>query len=93
MSKKFSGVPKEDDTRILYRKEVKLGNYDVLHEKWNWEGIKAESIIFVSDDISDLTDEGIEQKVREAHFIQEGSSVTLQRGEEFTFLNFNFETT
>jgi hypothetical protein len=40
-----------------------------------------------------LTDEGIEQKVREAHFIQEGSSVTLQRGEEFTFLNFNFETT
>jgi hypothetical protein len=93
MSKKFSGVPKEDDTRILYRKEAKLGNYDVLHEKWNWEGIKAESIIFASDDISNLTDEEVEKEVCKSPFIKEGSSVTLKRGEEFTFVNFNFEIT
>lgn len=93
MSEKFSGVSKEDDTRILFRKEVKLGNYDVLHEKWNWEGIKAESIIFANDDISGLTDEEVEQEARKSPLIKEGSQITLKRSKEFTFVNFNFEIT
>ena len=93
MSDKFSGVSKEEDTRILFRKEAKLGNYDVLHEKWNWEGIKAESIIFANDDISGLTDEEIEQEVRKSPFIKSGSQITLKRSKEFTFVNFNFEMT
>ena len=93
MSKKFGSVPIEDDTRILFRNETKLGNYDVLFEKWNWEGIKADSIIFANDDISGLTDEEIEQKVRKSPLIKEDSQITLKRSKEFTFVNFNFETT
>jgi hypothetical protein len=93
MSNKFDNVPVEKDTRILFRKEEKIGNYDALHEKWNWEGIKAESIIFANDDISDLTDEEIEQEVRTSEFIKEGSQITLKRSEVFTYVNFNFETT
>jgi hypothetical protein len=93
MSNKFSSVSKDKDTRILFRKELKLGNYDVLHEKWNWEGIKAESIIFANDDISGLTDEEVEQEVRKSPFIKEDSQITLKRLEEFTFVNFNFEIT
>lgn len=93
MSNKFDGIRVEDDTRILFRKEAKLGHYDVLHEKWNWEGIKAESIIFANDDIPGLTDEEIEQEVRKSPLIKEGSQITLKRSREFTLVNFNFETT
>jgi len=93
MSNKFENVPKEEDTRILFRKETKLDDYDILHEEWNWEGIKAESIIFANDDISGLADEKIEQEVRKSPLIKEDSQITLKRLKEFTFVNFNFETT
>ena len=93
MNKKFANVPVEADTRILFRKEAKLGKYDVLYEKWNWEGIKAESIIFANDDVSELPDDEIEKEVRKSPLVKEGSQITLKRSEEFTLVNFNFEIT
>ena len=93
MSDKFSSVPVDENTRILFRKETKIGNYDVLHEKWNWEGIKAESIIFTDEDVSELSDEEIKKVVRESGFLKEGSDLTFKRSEDFTYVNFNFETT
>ena len=61
MSQKFDGVPVDKDTRILFRHPAKLGKYDVLYEMWSWEGIKAESIIFVTDDVSEITDDELEK--------------------------------
>ena len=93
MSDKLKIVPVEEDTRILFRKEARLGNYDVLYEMWSWEGISAESIIFASDDISDLTDEELEQEVRKSPLVKKESAVTIKRLDSgFTFVNFNFET-
>ena len=34
MSNKFSSVPKERDTKILFQLEAKLGELDVLYQKW-----------------------------------------------------------
>ncbi len=51
MSKKFGNVPVEGDTRIIFRQEASLGKYEVLHEKWSWEGIFAESFIFLNKDV------------------------------------------
>lgn len=93
MSKKFDGVPVDEDTKILLRQETKLGNYDVLYEAWYWEGISAESFIFANDDISGLTDIELKQEVRKSPLLKEGSDITLKRLKEFTFVNFNFETT
>ena len=53
---KFSNVLVEDDTTILFSLECKLGERDILFQKWLWDGITAESFIFVSDDVADLTD-------------------------------------
>ena len=44
MDGKFGKAPAEDDTTILLETEVKLGIYDVLYQKWRWDGIVAESI-------------------------------------------------
>ena len=93
MTDKFKNVPVEEDTRILFRNEAKLGDYDVLYEMWSWEGISAESIIFASDDISALTDEELEQEVRKSTLLKKESAVTIKRLDSgFTFVNFNFET-
>jgi hypothetical protein len=93
MSDKLKNVPVEEDTRILFRKEARLGNYDVLYERWSWEGISAESLIFSNDDVSDLTDEDLEQEVRKSPLVKKESAVTIKRLDAgFTFVNFNFET-
>ena len=92
MSRKFDDVPVEKDTRILFRHPAKFGIYDVLYEMWSWEGIQAESIIFVTDDVSDMTDEELEQEVRQSPLVKKNSAVTIKRSAaEYTFVNFNFE--
>jgi len=93
MTDKFKNVPVEKDTRILFRIEAKLGGYDVLYERWSWEGISAESLIFVNDDVPDLTDEELEQEVRKSPLVKKESAVTIKRLDAgYTFVNFNFET-
>jgi hypothetical protein len=92
MSKKFDPVPVEEDTRILHNKEAKIGAYDVLHQKWKWEAITAESIIFLNEDVLDLEDEALESMVIESSFFK-GGQTTLKRLESgFTFVNFNFKS-
>jgi len=93
MTDKFKNVPVEEETRILFRKEAKLGNYEVLYEMWSWEGIQAESIIFATDDVSEMTDEELEKEVRKSPLVKKESAVTIKRLDAgFTFVNFNFET-
>ncbi len=93
MNKKFSNVPVEEDTRILFRKEARFGEYDVLYEMWSWEGITAESIIFANDDVEDMTDNELEQEVRKSPLVKKESEMTIKRLDAgFTFVNFNFET-
>jgi hypothetical protein len=91
MSNKFKNVPVEDDTNIIFSLEVKLEPYDVLYQKWSWEGITAESFIFDSKDVSHLSDEEIIADVKTSPAVKEDSQVTLKRSESgFVFVNFNF---
>ena len=93
MSEKFDGVPVDEDTKTLFRLEAKLGEFDILYEKWSFEGVTAESFIFANEDISGMTDEEIEQEVRQSSLVKKGSQVLIKRLDAgFTFVNFNFET-
>ena len=93
MSDKFKNVSADKDTRVNFRHEAKFGKYDVLYEMWTWEGISAESLIFANEDVSDLTDEELEQEVRKSPLVKKASAVTIKRQEAgFTFVNFNFES-
>jgi hypothetical protein len=94
MSEKFDSVPVDEDTRIRFRQKIRMGEFDVLYEKWSWEGILAESIIFADDDISGMTDEEIEQEARKSPAVKNGSEIKIKRSDAgFTFVNFNFELT
>jgi len=92
MSNKFEQVPVEDDTRIIFQQETTLGEYHVLHQKWFWDGILAECIIFANDDIVGITDDEVEKKVGMSPLVKADSKIILKRSKSgFTFVNFNFE--
>ena len=92
MSDRFANLPTEKDTKILARLPVKWDEKDIIYEKWYWDGITAESIIFLSEDIDGMNDEELEADVRSSPLVNEGSSITIKRVGEFTFVNFNFVT-
>jgi hypothetical protein len=91
LKNRFNVVPIEADTRILYQQEGKLCGYDIRYEIWSWDGIEAESIIFLNDDVEDLSDQEIETLVRKSPIVKEGSAMTLNRSTDFTFVIFNFK--
>ena len=93
MTKKFEKVSLEKSTQIIFQTEAELGEYEVLYQKWYWDGVTAESIIFSSEDINNLIDHEIEAEVRKSPLVKKGTSMTMKRSESgFTFVNFNFET-
>ena len=85
ISKKFKNIPVENDTRILERREMKIEGYDVVYEKWFWEGIRAESYIFCNEDIEGLSEEDVLGLVGK-------SNETYKKTEHYTFVNFGVET-
>jgi len=89
---KFSNVPVEKDTAILASLECKLGEREVLYQKWFWDGITAESLIFVNDDVVSLSDTELQTEVRASPLV-DSESMTITRSDSgYTYVNFNFVT-
>ncbi len=87
----FNNVQVDEDTQIIFQNQLTLSDYAVMHQKWCWDGITAESIIFESEDVTDLNDDQIQSLIIDSKLPQIGSSYTVNRTDEgFTFVNFNF---
>ena len=92
MSSTFEGVPLDPETRVILQFETQLGSYPVLYQKWFWDGITAESLIFSNDDIDQEDLDKIKLIVRAFPGLNPESDVTVKRSDEgYTFFNFNFE--
>ena len=92
MNNKFTSVPIENGTKILFELNAKLDDYDVLYQMWVWDGITAESFIFLSTDIATLTDDEVKALSKSSPMIKEDSELTMSRNAEgYTFVNFNFK--
>ncbi len=91
MLEKFKNVPVEEDTNIIAESTMKFGEQDILYQKWSWDGIVGESIIFVADDVKHLSDAELKSYVAESDIVTQKDKVTLSRGKtEYAFINFNF---
>lgn len=91
MNEKFKDLPVEEDTQIIASVEVHIGPLEVVYQKWYWDGIHAESIIFANEDVAHLSDAEIKNEVAEkTTLLKENSQLTFKRGDKFTFVNFNF---
>jgi len=91
MNDKFSSVPVEANTLITFSHIGKLGVLDVLYQKWRWEGISAESLIFKTDDIEVVSHKNLEKMTRKSPLVDEDSEITIKKTDSgYTFVNFNF---
>lgn len=91
MNDKFKGVPVEADTVVLSDEVVMVGEIEILHQRWFWDGITAESLIFRDEDVARLSDDALEDLVLGSDFVVEETGVTVTRGRSsFNFVNFNF---
>jgi len=94
MTEKFKNLPIDKDTLIIFSIETKLEPYDAVYQKWHWDGIDGESIIFFNEDIADLSEAQIKNEVAEnTALLKENSQITYKKGDTYTFVNFNFGTT
>jgi len=92
MVDKFDSVPVEEDTCILFSHKVHFGEYEVLYQKWTWDGITAESLIFVTEDIKQMSNKELEREVKTSPLLKADTDITIKRSDSgFTFVNFNFE--
>jgi hypothetical protein len=92
MTKKFDQVPVEEDTKIIFQQETKFGQYDVLYQKWFWDGITAESLIFANEDIAGIDKNEIVEQVRSSPLLKDDKEITFKKSDSgFTFVNFNFK--
>ncbi len=93
MTDKFKNIPLDEDTKIKKQKECKIADFEVLYQKWLWDGVLGESIIFAEEDVRDYNDQEIKQLVLDSEFINSNVvKMTFNRGGKgFVFVNFGFE--
>ncbi len=91
VDKKFGAVPVEPDTRVLSRKHCLVGGYEALHERWVWDGIHGETVVFVSSEVCHLEDDQLRALITASEFFHTGTPTTVKRSETgYTLVNFNF---
>ena len=92
IQEKFTDVPVDEDTTVIFEKIGTLDQYEVLYQAWSWDGINAESIIFLSEDVSDLSDEQLKALVKSSPLVNQESKLTVNdRSGKYSFVNFNFK--
>lgn len=88
---KFRSVPVEDDTYILTETAITADRYDALHQTWRWDGIDAESLIFLTADVAGLSEEDLKELLYSTGLADASPSITISQIDEgYTFINFNF---
>lgn len=87
---KFDFVPNDEGTIITSDNVIKFHGHDVLYQKWDWEGVRAESLIFANADRDHLTDDQLSIMVREDEINRDFGELTVKRVQDFTFVNLNF---
>ncbi|MDF7825828.1 hypothetical protein P4B35_17495 [Pontiellaceae bacterium B12227] len=89
---KFESIPTDTNTHIILSLECELDSFDVLYQRWSYEGILAESFIFLEADLSSMNDEMLETLARKSPMIEANSKITIRRSVDgFAFVNFNFK--
>ena len=90
MKEKFKDISVDKDTLIIDSMEVNIETHEAIYQKWHWDGIHGDSIIFCNEDIDELSEEQIKNQVKNTKLFNTNSQITFIKGEKYTFVNFNF---
>jgi len=90
---RFKNVPIDNDTKILFESIMKFDGEDILYQKWRFDGIVGESIIFRTENVGNMSDKELIEYIATSDIVTNKSSITISRNDDtYTFLNFNFIT-
>mgnify|MGYP000672242412 CR=1 FL=1 len=92
MNENFNDIPCDTDTKIILELASKLNGYNILYQKWSWDGINGESVIFHFKDIIDLKEDEVIKIVKDSPLVQKDSKLTFSQKNNYVFVNFNFKT-
>ena len=85
---KFKNIPQDEDTRIFSRKLQKYENLEFCIEHWSWDGIHGRSVIFLTAQVKDKTDQELETLARKLSAATEKHKATITRDDEgYVFCN------
>ena len=92
-SNRFANVPQDPDTTITSQTEIQVQNLHALHQQWNWDRVRAESLVFVTTDIAPMSLDDLKDMLRKEGLIKLNHQITTSQSESgYTFINFNFRT-
>ncbi|WP_371378959.1 hypothetical protein [Thalassotalea aquiviva] len=88
---KFDHLRIDPCTKIIKEQKTQIAGFKALLQTWQFEGITAQSFIFVSREISMLSEEEIKAIVMACPSFMKGSEITISEiDNDYTFVNFNF---
>lgn len=87
----FASRKIDEDTKILGAEYLKYDKYDLLLERWSFDGIRARSLVFLSEQIHDLSDAEVSALARTTLKLPEDAQTTFKRKDDFTYFNFDFK--
>jgi hypothetical protein len=88
---KFTNIPVEEDTIIKRNTLIEIEGLQALHQNWAWDGIAAESLIFIAGEVAQLDDDKITLLALSSKLPSVDSKFTISRDREgYTYINFNF---
>lgn len=94
MNLKFKNIPEDPDTVITGEKNIVFHEIEALHQYWNFEGTKGESVILYAADVAHFENNQLKELLKQSGLVSNVTeAVTIARNpeHEYVFLNFNFE--
>jgi hypothetical protein len=84
----LNNAPVEADTRIIKSKITLLSALPCRYEYWAWDGVYAETIVFLQQHVQDMKDEEIVNLCEP--LLEESANITIKKRDGYVFFNFNF---
>lgn len=93
MNKKFISAPTYENTEVLYKKNIKIGN--VLDAEFSivlWYSIPHYSIMFVSEDVKTFTDDELRKLILQHSMVDKDSIISVVKlSSGYTKVNYNMD--
>ena len=81
----------EEDTKILSAKYFRADGTPFLLENWSADGIRGSTAVFLTQHVSGMDDDALQQFLKEHAGVVELGETTIVRRAEHVFVNFGFE--
>ena len=82
-------LPSDSDTRTLFRSELTVSGLNCVLEKWSWDGLLGNSVVFELSALPTSYDpDKIICDVTECLELPENTEFTVKESEHYLFVNF-----